>query len=387
MKIAVDEEGAVARRFVTIAMPALNEERYIAEAISSIAPRSEGLDWELLVLDGGSSDRTASVVAGIAANEPRVRLLANDRRIQASAVNLAARVADPRAEILVRADCHAAYPKDFVERCVARLTDQDSASVVVPMRAEGRGCIQAAIAAAQNSRLGNGGSPHRMGEWSGYVDHGHHAAFDRRAFLALGGYDERFTHNEDAEFDTRMVASGRRIYLDGGLGISYFPRASFGALARQYFAYGRGRARTVLKHRITPRLRQLLPVGVLLGCLGAFLAAPLDVRLLALPLLYALACLAWGAVLALRERQLCAVLSGVAAIVMHLAWGAGFLAEIAAAKAGMTPFGWRSHEALSAGDRGLPLSDEAPPSAVVATSRTALDTSPIGEGSRPGRWV
>ena len=133
MRTAASAPQPAARPFVSIAMPALNEERYIADAIGSIVPRTDAFDWELLVLDGGSTDRTRSVVEGLARRDPRIHLLSNERRIQAAAVNLAARRADPRAGILVRADCHAAYPDRFVETCVERLVELGSASVVVPL--------------------------------------------------------------------------------------------------------------------------------------------------------------------------------------------------------------------------------------------------------------
>lgn len=325
---AASGTGSAMRPFVSIAMPALNEERYIADAIRSIKPTTDAFDWEIIVLDGGSTDRTRAVVEGLAHREPRIHLVANERRIQAAAVNIAARRADPRAQYLVRADCHATYPQCFVETCVERLLEKRTASIVVPMIASGRGCMQMAIAAAQNSRLGNGGSAHRSGGWSGFVDHGHHAAFDRKAFLELGGYDETFPCNEDAEFDRRLTTSGRRIFLDGAIPVEYFPRDRFRSLARQYFAYGRGRARTVLKHGAWPRLRQIAPVGVLLGCLASLAATPADPRFLSLPFLYVFACLAWGAALALKEARLCIVLSGFAAIVMHMSWGAGFIVEL-----------------------------------------------------------
>ena len=80
--------------FVTIVMPALNEERYVARAIASVAPRSADLAWELLVADGGSTDATCNVVERMAASDPRIRLLRNAKRIQAAGVNLGARHAD-----------------------------------------------------------------------------------------------------------------------------------------------------------------------------------------------------------------------------------------------------------------------------------------------------
>jgi succinoglycan biosynthesis protein ExoA len=290
--------------FVSIVMPALNEEHYIADAILSILPRPEVLDYELLVLDGGSRDRTREIVEELAERHPQIRLLHNDRRIQSAALNIASEACDPRAEILVRADCHANYPADFAARCADTLIKTESASVVVPMRAVGRQPVQRAIAAAQNSRLGNGGSQHRIAGRSGYVEHGHHAAFDRAVFRALGGYDEAAPYNEDAEFDGRLMAAGGRIYLDGSLTIDYFPRSSLHALARQYFRHGWGRANTLLKHAKAPKLRQLLPVLMLLLAVGGLALWPFVGFAALVPMLgYVVACLIWASVLAGQLRD------------------------------------------------------------------------------------
>jgi succinoglycan biosynthesis protein ExoA len=309
-------------------MPALNEERYVSAAIDSVIPRSHGIEFELLVLDGGSTDRTREIVQAIANENPRVRLIHNDKRIQAAAVNLGAKLADARARYLLRADCHVSYPLGFVERCIRTLAQQQVASVVVPMRAEGSTCMQRAIAAAQNSRLGNGGSSHRMVGRSGLVEHGHHAAFDREVFLELGGYDEVFTHNEDAEFDKRLIKSGRRIYLDAEAAVTYYPRADFTSLARQYFNHGSGRARTFLKHGGLPGVRQMLPVAALLGCLLSLGLAVANPAFAAIAAIYVFACIAWGLALAVQQRRACVALSGVAAIVMHMSWAVGFVRRI-----------------------------------------------------------
>ena len=115
-------------------------------------------------------------------------------------------------------------------------------SVVVPMDAVGVGCFQRAVAWVVDTPLGSGGSAHRGGKRSGFVDHGHHAAFKAARFRELGGYDEAFSHNEDAEFDRRLADAGGRIWLDADIRIGYFPRATPGALWRQYWNYGRARA-------------------------------------------------------------------------------------------------------------------------------------------------
>ncbi len=314
-------------------MPTLNEERYIAAAVRSILPRLGAIDCELLVMDGGSTDATLEIANKLAADDPRIKLVPNPRRIQSAALNIAARACDPRSSVIVRADCHAHYPENFVERCIETLRATNSTSVVVPMRAVGKTPMQKAIALAQNSRLGNGGSLHRIAGHSGYVDHGHHAAFDRTTFLALGGYDETAPFNEDAEYDARLTAAGHRIYLDGNLTIDYFPRASLRALSKQYARHGWGRANTILKHGKSPKLRQALPVVVFLICIGSLILLPLIglIALLPVPVYVALN-LAWGTLLALRSNEPFGVLSGVAAMTMHMSWAIGFLARLAVAR-------------------------------------------------------
>lgn len=316
--------------FVTIVMPALNEERYIAAAIDSITQETDDsartFDYELIVMDGGSTDATHQIVAQLAAENSRIRLVNNPKRLQSAAVNLAAVTADTRSRHIIRADCHATYPAGFVANLIATLNDTGAQSVVVSMRAVGSTCIQTAIAAAQNSRLGNGGSAHRLAGFKGFVDHGHHAAFDRAQFIASGGYDEACAFNEDAEFDRRLSNDGGKIYLSGDLVIDYFPRDSFTRLARQYANHGWGRANTLLRHGTRPRLRQMLPVAVFAACLiGSVLALIAHPLFWLVPAGYLLTTLILGIGLGAAAHTRCAMASGLAAITMHMSWAVGFL--------------------------------------------------------------
>ena len=59
---------------VSVLVPARDEERSIAAAVTAVLT-SRGVDLEVVVLDDGSTDSTAQVVRGLAAADPRVRLV------------------------------------------------------------------------------------------------------------------------------------------------------------------------------------------------------------------------------------------------------------------------------------------------------------------------
>jgi succinoglycan biosynthesis protein ExoA len=313
---------------VLVVIPSLNEAEHLEGLITTLLAEAGTSSLRIVIADGGSTDGTCDLVRGLAERDDRVVLLASGKRI-AAAINEAVGAYGGDAEFLLRMDAHAAYPAQFCARLLAVQAATGADSVVVSMLTEGRTCFQRAAAAAQNSLLGNGGAAHRNEPTGRWVEHGHHALMSMAAFKAVGGYDEIFLWNEDAELDARLGAAGFRIYLAGALSIVYYPRRSLGALYRQYFNYGRGRARNVLKHRRRPRLRQLLPLAVA-PALGLLLLAPLSAVFAVPAAAWALACLAFGLLLGLRARDVCAAAAGIAAMTMHVGWSLGFLAHLLA---------------------------------------------------------
>ncbi|MGH7019205.1 MAG: glycosyltransferase family 2 protein [Brevundimonas sp.] len=319
-----------------IVVPCLNEARHLPGLLRRLLADPGAGDALIVVADGGSTDGSRDIVAILAATEPRLRLLDNPLKLQGAGVNAAVRTLAEGRAWLVRVDAHADYPADYVARLVGAAKATGAASVVVPLSTRGEGCFQAAVAVAQNSRIGTGGAAHRVGGTSGWIDHGHHALMRIADFVAVGGYDESFSHNEDAELDLRLTRAGGRIWMQADLAVGYYPRATPGALFRQYFNYGRGRARTAYLHQTPLKARQLAPLVVAptvgLGVLSLALI-PLcgwAVAGLVPAGLWAGVCLIAGVVAGVRARSPCGLMSGLAAMIMHLAWSAGFLSRAAA---------------------------------------------------------
>ncbi|MFQ6550856.1 glycosyltransferase family 2 protein [Aestuariibius insulae] len=314
-----------------VLIPTLNEERYIAGTLEQLIEGDPlASTCPILVADGGSTDRTRNIVKTLSQTHPNIRLIDNPGRTQAAAMNLLLSPEFDGSNIFIRCDAHADYPPRFVSSLVAKLSEVDAASVVIPMDAISQaGCFQKGLAWIADSKLGAGGSAHRGGTKSGFVDHGHHAAFRASAFRKLSGYDTNFVANEDAEFDRRLIEAGERIWLESDIRIGYYPRASAKGLWRQYFNYGQGRAQTCLKHLIRPKLRQLIPVVNVLLLALSLIALPFTSLSIVWPALYLFLLVIVSLSTALTKHSACGLIAGLALGIMHLAWGLGFLVRLA----------------------------------------------------------
>lgn len=314
---------------VLAVVPTLNEEMHIETCIRSLMTGDAALEEvPVLVVDGGSTDETCRIVERLQSEFSNVSLLANPKRLQSAAINLAAAQYDSnQMDYLVRCDAHSIYPENFILNVVQSLSSKGADSLVIPMDAVGTTCFEKANAWIVDTPLGSGGAAHRGGTSSGFVDHGHHAGFLFQSFLNTGGYDDTFSHNEDAEYDERLRAHGGQIYLDAEIRIQYVPRGNLRSLAKQYFNYGKGRSRNVSKHGQSLRLRQMLPIFVLvanlLGLLGGLVFWPF----LALPFGYGAILSLTSIFVALQKRSICGVWAGPALGAMHMSWALGFIVQ------------------------------------------------------------
>ena len=257
---------------VSVVLPVLNEAKDLPRLLEQLfrqEPPPGG--FEVLVVDGGSTDGTREFVAGLALSWPALRLIDNPGRRSAPGRNVGARAS--RGDIILFVDGHCSIARtDYLARMVAIFTSTEAGCLCRPQpltTLAGEGVWPRAIARARHSPLGHhpdsdiyGGEP-RLTQ-----PHSAGAAYRRQVFERVGGFDERFDACEDVEFNHRVDQAGFTAYVHPDLAVDYRPRGSWLGFFRQMFRYGRGRGRLAIRHPALVPPTLILASLAALGALG-----------------------------------------------------------------------------------------------------------------------
>jgi hypothetical protein len=313
-------------------MPVLNEAAHLAEAVRAVLSQEYPGEQELVLALGASTDGTDEVAAGLAASDPRVRLVANPRNDIPIGLNLA--IAASRHPVIVRVDAHAELPAGYTAAAVEILQRTGAANVGGVMVARGRGRFQRAVARAYNSPFGLGGGSWHHGEEERESDSAYLGVFRREVVDEVGGYDESLRRAEDWELNHRIRSAGHLILFTPRLKVTYWPRDNWDALRRQMYATGVWRGHLVRRQESTP-WRYLPPPAVAVLVALSLVVAVLQLLGVARGAGWALAhvpslgYLAGVSAVGLSrlggEDLLDRLLNVVVLATMHLGWGSGFI--------------------------------------------------------------
>jgi len=314
---------------VSVVVPARNEEGFLGRCLDSILAQDYPAErMEVIVVENGSTDRTPEIAAAHAARDARVRVIRSEATNQAAAMNDG--IVGAHGDVVARVDAHSWIPRDYVSIAVAALDRHpDAAGVGGPFTPAAETLVERVSGMARASRLGVGGGygvDREMGDHA--VATVQCGAYWRRALADVGLFDVAMAYGEDEEINWRLTQSGANIYLCPAMAQRYRPRASLRALARQYWNYGQGRFRVVMKHPGFLSVRHLVPSAfvlsvALLGCVALFV--PLArVVLAGLGAAYA-AVLVLAGVQAARVGWREALLVPPAIACVHFGYGAGML--------------------------------------------------------------
>jgi succinoglycan biosynthesis protein ExoA len=319
---------------VTVVMPVRNEAAFIERSLGAVLAQHYPPErMQVLVADGMSDDGTREVVERLARRHPAhtVRIVDNPGRIVPTGFNAA--LAQASGEVIVRVDGHTIIAPDYVAECVAALAATGADNVGGRMDAHGEGTIGAAVALATSSRFGVGDSRFHYARGEQWVDSVYLGAWPREVFDRVGLFDPTLACNEDDEFNYRLRSRGGRILLTDRIRSRYYNRSSLRALLRQYGRYGMWKVRVLQKQPRQMSARHFVPPAFTAGLVGGAALAPVSRTVRRAWLTGTLAYLLTAAVASVRIARRAGwrhlpVLPPVFGV-LHIAYGAGFLAGLA----------------------------------------------------------
>jgi glycosyltransferase involved in cell wall biosynthesis len=306
---------------VTVLIPALDEAAHIERCVRSVLEQEVDGGLEVIVVDGRSEDGTAELARAAGAS-----VVENAARGIPAGLNRGLEAA--QGDVIVRFDAHAEMPGGYVAACLRAIDEeQDAASVGGWREPRGRGPWGRALAAALASPLGVGHALiwRRPAAGSGRrdVEHVPLGCFRTETLRGVGGWREDLLTNEDFDLDHRLRKSGGRIVFDPQIWSVYYARESLGAIARQYWRYGRWKAAMLLSAPESLQPRQLAPPALVATVLVAGSSSRFGRPARRALFVYAFVL---GAAAARSDGgwRLAPVLA-----TMHLSWGAGLLRGLA----------------------------------------------------------
>lgn len=314
------------RPLVSVVVPMLNEARFIDACLDSFAAQTYPLELlDVVVVDGGSTDGSRERVETRAQDCGWLHLVDNPKRKASAAFNEG--VLASQGDVVCLFSAHGVADTEYVARSVAVLAETRADGVGGRYIHRGVDPASNAIGAAMVSPFGMA-SPHRFAKVRQEVDTISHPAYRRTALAGVVPFDEALERNSDYELNWRLRQAGGHLVFDPTVVSVYRPRGSLFALARQFWWYGRWKARVIRRHPDSLRLRHVAaPVAVSLAALGAVLAWSRPVRRIGLVLGAMYGALTISAVVRAHPRRLGAdpFILTAAFPVMHGAWGSGFV--------------------------------------------------------------
>jgi glycosyltransferase involved in cell wall biosynthesis len=191
---------------ISFVIPCLNEEKRIEGVVKQFDVLKGKYDYEVIVSDGGSDDKTAEIAKNAGA-----KVVVNNRETQNIAKNRNAGAKKAKGEILIfcDADTRLSNPNFFLKTAISRFEDKNIVGGVPKIKVfkneekkEDRfylTLLNTYIKASFRTR-----NPIASGQCQ---------IIKKSAFEKVGGYDETLVHGEDGELIERLGKTGKLFFF------------------------------------------------------------------------------------------------------------------------------------------------------------------------------
>jgi len=317
---------------ISIIIPCLNEERYIDSCINSIV-NSNLKDYELIFIDGGSSDKTVEIIESYQKENRRIKLLYNPKKFTPISMNIGIKAS--KGEYIFIISAHAKYEDTYFVTLVKYIKELNANCVggVLSTEVKNYNKKSNSIKEILSHRFGVGNADFRTGSFEiKEVDTVAFGCYSKDTFEKYGLYDERLIRNQDIELNKRIINGGGKIYLIPDVKCIYYARENFTDLAKNNFANGKWNILTAYytKSLNSLSLRHFIPLIFVLSIILPTLLSFININFLWIMVLSLSSYLALVIMLSLKLRDSTNSIFYLVSsfVTLHISYGLGSLVGI-----------------------------------------------------------
>ena len=313
------------KTFVSILIPSFNEADYIEQTLNSLLGSSYPKNfYEIIIIDGGSTDGTKTIVSNIIKYNKNIKIFDNPKKIQSAGLNIG--IEKSKGSILIRADAHAKYDKHFIHESVKLLISNSFQNVGPFQKSVGEGISSQSIAMAMNSFFGLGNAKFRLSD--NYIENVKSVwlgAWFKERLIEINGFDESLKIAEDFDLNYRLRIDGGQIVASNKIKATYIVRKSIKDLFVQFYKYGFWKTKFLLNYPKEIQTRWFAPPILVISLICTVIMSFSYNYMLLFPLLY-ISFLSIGMLINFNIKKISSSLLLIIIYpTLHFSWGIGFL--------------------------------------------------------------
>jgi len=305
---------------------------YIKECIESVL--SSDIDnFELILVDGGSDDKTIDIITQYIKSNSSIKLIHNSKKFTPISMNVG--IKSSIGDYIFIISAHAKYDHSYFSNLVKHIKDLDANCVggVLQTEVKNSNIKSNSIKEVLTNKFGVGNADFRIGgDNIKEVDTVAFGCYTRDTFGKYGLYDERLTRNQDIELNKRIINGGGKIYLVPDVKATYYARENFTDLVKNNFGNGKWNILTAhyTKTLESLSLRHFIPLFFILSLLVPLVLSLWYPKILWVAIISLASYLSLVIIISLKLRSNknhFVYLAG-SFVVLHLSYGIGSLVGI-----------------------------------------------------------
>jgi glycosyltransferase involved in cell wall biosynthesis len=209
-----------------------NEEKTILRLLESLVHQSQQPD-EIIIVDGGSSDRTLDVIAGSEAKQSlKIKILTKEGN---RSVGRNEAIKHSSGDIIACSDAGNILDKDWLKNITAPFIDKSVDVVAGYYKGSAKNVFQKSLIPYVLVM------PDKVIP-DNFLPAARSVAFRKTIWEKVGGFDEKYSHNEDYVFARQLKKNGAKITFTQNAVVYWFPRNNLRQSFYMFFRFAYGDA-------------------------------------------------------------------------------------------------------------------------------------------------